>query len=166
MTEKEEVKLSPARNVNENITPKLHKGKQIIIDADKLIFNTKDGNKNNIGVYSGHNLNLISKNDANIIGKRVYVGSPESAPGVQPVVLGDALVDLLFYMSQALESAGTDLQSGTGISPLAAAPSLDPLKQKAGAAMAALFGSSGKFSKENLKEALLSKHVYVSKQGK
>ena len=32
--------------------------------------------------------------------------------------------------------------------------------------MSALFGSGGKFSKENLKEALLSKHVYVSKQGK
>ena len=81
-------------------------------------------------------------------------------------VLGDALVDLLFYMAQALQSAGTDLQSGTGISPLAGAPSIDPLKQKAGASMVALFGSGGKFSKQNLKEALLSKHVYVSKQGK
>ncbi len=166
MTEKEEINLTPAKNVNENITPSKHVGKQILIDSDRLIFNTKDGNKNNINLYSGFNLNLVSQNDTNIVGKRVYVGSPEEAVGVQPVVLGDALVDLLFYMAQALESAGTDLQSGTGISPLAAAPSVDPLKQKAGAAMSALFGSGGKFSKENLKEALLSKHVYVSKQGK
>ena len=166
MTEKEEVELEPARIVDELITPSKHSGKQIIIDSDKLIFNTKEGEKNNIGIYSGHNLNLISNNDTNIVGKRVYVGAPEEAVGVQPAVLGDALVDLLFYMAQALESAGTDLQSGTGISPLAGAPSIDPLKQKAGASMMALFGSTGKFSRENLKEALLSKHVYVSKQGK
>jgi len=166
MTEKEEIKLVPTRNVNADITPSVHTGKQIIIDADRLIFNTKDGNKNNINLYSGYNLNLISQNDTNIVGRRVYVGAPEEAVGVQPAVLGDALVDLLFYMAQALESAGTDLQSGTGISPLAGAPSIDPLKQKAGAGMVALFGSGGKFSKQNLKEALLSKHVYVSKQGK
>ena len=166
ITEKEEVKLKPARTVNELITPANHSGKQILIDADRLIFNTKAGDKNNINLYSGFDLNLISQNDTNIVGKRVYVGAPEEAVGVQPAVLGDALVDLLFYMAQALESAGTDLQSGTGISPLAGAPSIDPLKQKAGASMVALFGSGGKFSKQNLKEALLSKHVYVSKQGK
>ncbi len=164
--EKEEIRLTPARNVNSEITPSTHTGKQILIDYDKLVFNTKEGNNNNVGIYSGYNLNLISKNDSHIIGKRVYVGAEPEAVGVQPVVLGDALVDLLFYMAQALESAGTDLQSGTGISPLAGAPSIDPLKQKAGASMSSLFGSGGKFSKQNLKEALLSKHVYVSKQGK
>tara|TARA_Y100001937_G_C7127640_1_gene335607 strand:- start:246 stop:1397 length:1152 start_codon:yes stop_codon:yes gene_type:complete len=166
MTEKEEVNLTPAKIVNDIITPSKHSGKQIIIDSNKLVFNTKEGENNNIGVYAGHNLNLISKNDTNIVGKRVYLGAPEENVGIQPAVLGDALVDLLFYMAQALESAGTDLQSGTGISPLAGAPSIDPLKQKAGASMMALFGSTGKFSRENLKEALLSKHVYVSKQGR
>ena len=166
ITEKEEISLTPARNVNSNITPATHTGKQILIDADKLIFNTKEGNNNNLGIYSGYNLNLISKNDSYIIGKRVYVGAEPEAVGVQPVVLGDALVELLYSMARVLEGAGVDLQSGTGISPLAGAPSIDPLKQKAGATMKALFGSGGEFSKANLKEALLSKHVYVSKQGK
>ena len=116
-------------------------------------------------MYSGFNLNLVSQNDTNIVGKRVYVGAPEEAVGVQPAVLGDALVDLLFFMAQALEAAGIDLQSGTTIGNLGV-PGVDSLKQKAGSAMSVLFGSGGKFDKENLKEALLSKHVYVSRQGR
>ena len=61
--EKEEIRLTPARNVNSEITPSTHTGKQILIDPDKLVFNTKEGNNNNVGIYSGYNLNLISKNE-------------------------------------------------------------------------------------------------------
>ena len=54
LTYNEEIQLSPARNVNETITPSKHSGKQVLIDSDKIVFNTKNGDKNNIGIYSGY----------------------------------------------------------------------------------------------------------------
>ena len=166
MTENETVKLTPARNVNEFITPTSHSGKQILIDSDKLVFNTKLGDRNNIGIYSGHNLNLVSKNDSNIVGKRVFVGDEAFAVGVQPAVLGDALVDLLYYLATEVYKAGSLLSSAVSIGNLGA-PAPSSNTQTAGSGLTAAFDPFlGKLSKSKLREAILSDNVFISKQAK
>lgn len=171
----EEITLTPARIIynDETVTPSSHKGKQVFIDSDKLIFNTKSGEGNNIGIYSGHQLNIVSKGDAKIIGKNVYIGDARKKGDTgengevgfaEHAVLGDALCELLYYMSLALESAGLSLQNSQGIGNFGL-PAIHPAENAAGATVASLFSSSGRFNLQNLKDTLLSKNVYISRNG-
>jgi len=174
LTYDEEISLAPARliyNDDNKMTPTVHTGKQIILDSDSIVFNTKLGKAHDIKMYSGADVSIVSKGDTKIVGKNVYIGdarkkatSIDSPKGgfAERAVLGAALVDLLFNMAITLEAAGFDLQAGTSIGNLGM-PAPDPQAKMAGSRMAALFGPNGSFTKENLRDALLSNHVYISR---
>ena len=169
LTFSEEVKLSPARlvrNDNNRMTPTLHSGKQIILDSDGIVFNTKLGVNNDIKMYSGADVNIVSKGDTKIVGKNVYIGDAKKkgsdyTSGAENAVLGEALVELLYKMSLVLEAAGLDLQSGNSIGNLGM-PAPDPQSKMAGTKIQSLF-SGGDWTREKLRDALLSKHVYISR---
>ena len=169
MIQNEEIKLAPARIVynDETVTPSTHKGKQIFIDSDKLIFNTKTGTGNNIGIYSGHQLNITSKGETKIIGQNIYIGDAKRKGNggfAEPAVLGEALCNLLYYMALTMESAGLSLQNAQGIGNFGM-PSVHPAENASGASIASLFASGGRFDLQKLKEALLSQNVFISRSG-
>jgi len=172
----EEVKLTPSRLVyndeSKTITPTSHKGKQILIDSNKIIFNTKSGEGNNISIYSGNQLNIISKRNTIIIGKNVYIGDArrkKDGPGendekgfAEPAVLGEALCNLLYQMAVSLESAGINLRDSQGIGNFGL-PAVHVMENAAGANISSFFGKDGLFDLQRLKEALLSQNVFISR---
>ena len=172
----EEIKLTPSRLIyndeSKTITPTSHKGKQILIDSSKIIFNTKLGDGNNISIYSGNQLNIISKRNTIIIGKNVYIGDARKKTDgkgendevgfAEPAVLGEALCDLLYYMAINLESAGISLRDSQGIGNFGM-PTVHPGENSSGALISAMFGKDGRFDLQRLKEALLSQNVFISR---
>jgi len=90
------------------LIPSLNEGKQIILNSDKLIFNTKNGG--DIGMLSSNNIVLGAT-------AKVVVESPEikfgSDDATEPLVLGEVLQGLLGELIDAINSISVP----TGVGP-------------------------------------------------
>ena len=155
MSRDEEVALNIHPKAGKEITPKKFIGDQIIIDSTTLVFNSKKGG--DINLYSGKNLNVVSKNVQNIVGEIVNVGSDKKT---QPAVLGNSLVDFLVEVVQELNRLGGKLAGATGVGNLGVTVPIPGL----GGAGSGLQSYAAEVTKERLEKRLLSNNVNISQK--
>jgi hypothetical protein len=108
---------------NPPTNPNEYNGKQIILNSGRLIFNSND---DHILLSSAKSINLNSKESVNIDtpsfiiqSNEMYLGSNEAT---EPLLLGNATVDLLRTLILELESVATALQSLTSTPAVLGAP--------------------------------------------
>ena len=173
MIKNEKINLVPARTIpnvskrtGETITPSSIGGDgkpQIMIDSDRLIFNTKAGVRNDISIFGGADINIVSNGDTNLAGKRINLGDIDRiGTDLERAVLGESLVELLYYMAIELSKVGANFAGAVGIGNIGA-PTPLPQVQGEGARLAAVFGPGGRFSLQAMKTAFLSNNVYIAR---
>jgi len=123
------VDIEQARTKNESAKEKnpiasKYKGAQIILNSNRLIFNSKKDDivltsKDSI-TASGLNINLDGEDYIGLDAKKIYLGkepkNKEMTEGLpQPVILGDQLERLLGDLLQELQSIGNQLSKATAV---------------------------------------------------
>ena len=129
LTADHKVELKQARLKNESAKVKnpiasKYKGAQIILNADRLIFNSKKDDivltsKDSISA-SGLNVNIDGEDYIGLDAKKIYLGkapkNKEMTEGLpQPVILGDQLERLLGDLFEELQSIGTQLSKAAAV---------------------------------------------------
>lgn len=122
MTTNQNVPLNRHKSKITNLEPKKFDGKQIILNSDRVVFNSR---LNNTFLYSSKDINLISKNrivleghnnvfigDAPKQGESVGFGSKNS--NIQPVLRGDETMNLLEKLIDSLIEFATTIQGTRG----------------------------------------------------
>jgi hypothetical protein len=160
MTRDEEISYTVAPTVD-GITNLSTKGAAaIILDSDRIIFNTKgDNNSGQINIFAGNTVNIVSKKNTNIVGEMVKLGDSND-DNLQSAVLGENLVTFLHNLIVRLDNLAKGLGNVTGIGNVGG---IVPIP----AAMAAgsqLGGWTSAWSKNIIKNHLLSKNIKVSKK--
>ena len=160
MTRSEDIKFKVTPKVD-NITNWSTAGAAaIILDSDRIIFNTKESTTTGqIDIFSGNTVNIISKLNTNIIGEMVKLGDTNN-DNLQSAVLGESLVTFLSQLIERLDNLAKDLGSLTGIGNVGGVVVLP-------AAMAAgnkLGGWTSATTKESIGDLLLSKNIKVSQK--
>ena len=89
------------------LIPALNEGKQIILNSDKLIFNTKNGG--DIGILSNNNVVIGATTKMVVESPEIKLGSDDAT---EPIVLGDALLGLLEELIDAITQ--TTVPTGVG----------------------------------------------------
>ena len=89
------------------LIPALNEGKQIILNSDKLIFNTKNGG--DIGILSNNNVVIGATAKMVVESPEIKLGSDDAT---EPIVLGDALLGLLEELIDAITQ--TTVPTGVG----------------------------------------------------
>jgi len=135
-------------------------GAIIILDSEKIVFNTKESKKRGqINIFAGNTVNIVSKKNTNIVGEMVKLGDSND-DNLQSAVLGENLVTFLHNLIQRLDNLAKDLGNVTGIGNVGG---IVPIP----AAMAAgskLGGWTSAWSKDIIKNHLLSRNIKVSKK--
>ena len=90
-----------------------YKGRQIIIDSGRLVFNTKDDDillsaKDNIGL-TGNIVGIDGKEYIGLDATKIYLGKNARKFELQPVILGNSLELFLSTLLSALDSLSTQL---------------------------------------------------------
>ena len=89
---------------------------QIVIDSGKVTINAKGGETSKINLFSGNQVNIISRGKAKLIGSEVYLGGKNLDEGnTESAVLGESLVRLLAEWARAITSFGQEVGGATGI---------------------------------------------------
>lgn len=129
LTSDHQVNLKQATTKNESAKVKnpiasKYKGAQIILNSDRLIFNSKKDDivltSNDSISASGLNINLDGKDYIGLDAKKIYLGkepkNKEMTEGLpQPVILGDQLERLLGDLLQELQSIGQLLSKASSV---------------------------------------------------
>jgi hypothetical protein len=132
----------------------------IILDSDRIIFNTKESTTTGqIDIFSGNTVNIVSKLNTNIIGEVVKLGDTND-DNLQSAVLGESLVTFLAELIKTLDGFASRIAGLTGIGNVGGAvPVPDAM-----AAGNALGGWTSVLSNEQfIKNRILSKNVKISK---
>jgi len=132
MTSDQEVPLEVS--VESELTPTID-GKQIILNSDRLLFNSKNGG--DIFSYSANDIYNIATTKIVLETPEIYLGSPTAE---EPVVKGNVLVDIL--------NEFIDIVDGINNVPTPAGPipKLNVAPTKGGTVMSALSGLKRKVS--------------------
>ena len=173
MIRNEKINLISARTIpginkrtGNSITPGAFGGdgkSQIMIDSDRLIFNTKAGVSNDISIFGGSDINIVSNGDTNLAGSRINLGDIDrEGTDLERAVLGESLVELLYYMAVELSKVGANFAGAVGIGNIGA-PTPLPQVQGEGSRLASVFGPGGRFSLQAMKRAFLSNNVYIAR---
>jgi hypothetical protein len=158
----EDVTLSIAPKAG-NLTPSMIKGPHghIVLDSSKITINSKAGENNDVNIFAGDKVNIISKNTAHLIGSTVVLGGDDiSAPAMEACVMGDQLVKLLAQWAVQFQTLGINLQTAVGIGN-AGGPTPIPGMSVGGA------GFHGSFAKQTetfIAGKILSKNVFLSRK--
>jgi hypothetical protein len=162
MSRMEDVTLSIAPKAG-NLTPSMIKGPhgQIVLDSNKITINSKAGVNNDVNIFAGDKVNIVSKNTAHLIGSKVVLGGDDiSAPAMEAAVMGNQLVELLFQWTLQFQTLGINLQTAVGIGN-AGGPAPIPGMNAGGAGF---FGTFKDQTKEEIARAILSKNVFLSRR--
>ena len=117
-----ETTITTSNFITKTILPnKYFNGSQIILNADRLVFNTKQDDillysKTNTEIYAGNflSLNVFNPNSAILLNSnKIILGQndKDTSYPTQPAVLGTALEDVLSDLIGFLASFGNDLTS-------------------------------------------------------
>ncbi|MAE86039.1 MAG: hypothetical protein CMB80_25100, partial [Flammeovirgaceae bacterium] len=163
MSRVEDINLAIAPQAGE-LTPGMIEGPrgQIVLDSSKITINAKaTGSGNNVNIFAGDKVNIVSKNTAHLIGSTVVLGGDDvAAPSMEACVMGNQLVKLLAEWAIQFQTLGLNLQSAVGIGN-AGAPTPVPAMSAGGA------GFHGAFTKQtesDIASKILSKNVFLSRQ--
>ena len=155
MTRSEKVDLNVVPFA-QDITSEDLTGGQILLDSKSITFNYKEGG--DIRVFSGRNINIVGKGQANIIGLSVNIGDSLDQ-NLQPAVLGDQLVKFLVNILNQLNSFGGQIMAATGTGNIGIpVPVFGAMSAGAG-----LQSGTAVWTESVLKDFLLSKNVKVSR---
>jgi len=167
-TDKSSLYMTRLEDIKFNVTPTVEKitdrttagAAAIILDSDRIIFNTKQSdNMGQIDIFAGNTVNIVSKKNTNIIGDVVKLGDSND-DNLQSAVLGESLVNFLSQLIQRLDNLAKDLGSVTGIGNVGG---IVPIP----AAMAAgskLGGWTSSTTKTIIANQILSRNIKVSKK--
>jgi len=135
----------------------------IILDSDRIIFNTKESEvTGQINLFAGNTVNIVSKNNTNIIGSLVKLGDTNDS-NLQSAVLGEGLVDFLAELIQTLDSFAGRIAGITGIGNVGGGV---PIPEGMAAGNALGGWTSIQANKNFIKHRILSKNVKISKIAK
>jgi len=163
MTRDEEIKYKVSPKVEGTTDVPTAGAAAIILDSDRLIFNTKESSETGqINIFAGNTVNIVSKNNANIIGSVVKLGDTND-DNLQSAVLGEGLVTFLAELVKTLDSFAGRIAGLTGIGNVGGGVPI-PEGMAAGNALG---GWTSVLSNEQfIKTRILSKNVKISKIAK
>lgn len=159
MTRDEEVSYTTAPTVDGITNLTTIGAAAIILDSDRIIFNTKASNKSGqINIFAGNTVNIVSKKNTNIIGEVVKLGDTND-DNLQSAVLGESLVSFLAEMIQTLDSFASRI---AGISGIGNIGGVCPIPE--GMAAGAQLGGWTSISqnKKLIENRILSKNIKIS----
>ena len=122
LTTNEAVPLKHHASKVKDLTPKFFDGKQIVLNSDRIVFNSKG---TDIFAYSNKDINLVSKNRIVLEAhENVYLGSaPRQGettgwiyknPQIQPILKGDETMNLVGEILQKIIQFATDIAPTKG----------------------------------------------------
>ena len=116
---------------------------------------------NDVNIFAGDKVNIVSKNTAHLIGSTVVLGGDDiSAPSMEACVMGDQLVKLLASWAIQFQTLGLSLQSAVGIGN-AGGPTPIPGMSVGGAGFHGSFKSQ---TESAIAEKILSQNVFLSRK--
>lgn len=162
LTRSEDIKYTVSPKVEGVTDVKTAGAPAIILDSDRLVFNTKENtNTGQINMFSGNTTNIVSKLNTNIVGEKVLLGDVDEG-NLQSAVLGENLVNFLGELVATLDSFAAKI---AGIKGLGNIGTLVPIPEGM-AAGAQLQGWTASTAKPQIANRILSKNVKVSKKSR
>ena len=106
-------------NGQQPITPNQYAGKQIILNSGRLVFNTTQdhlllSSAKSINLNAVESINVDTTGPVTLQASEVYLGSKSAT---EPVLLGNATVDLLFQLLENLATLTANLATQVGVPP-------------------------------------------------
>jgi hypothetical protein len=106
-------------NGQQPITPNQYAGKQIILNSGRLVFNTTQdhlllSSAKSINLNAVESINVDTTGPVTLQASEVYLGSKSAT---EPVLLGNATVDLLFQLLENLATLTANLAAQVGVPP-------------------------------------------------